>query len=371
MENTAQSNTNLPVAIAAPTGSVTVTSTLTGLSGTVALSPGVDSTNNAVVGVATISVPAGTISGNYQLSATYAGDGNYNTASLPIFTFGVETTSGDGGLTSSVAATLSGSISPTTNVIVSGTVTGQSGSAAPTGSVYVYSSGNYPIGASLVPGTGDSSTFTIVLNSQTLFQGSNQITLQYFGDSKYNPSATVLTTAISNPLSDFALTAEAATVPVTAGSTGTTVVNLAPINGFSGAVSLTCTASGIACTIPSSEALTSAGSASATLTLSAASSTVDGTYNVLIVGKDSTGAYVHTLGISAVVTGGTVPTPGFTLVSGAAISMVAGASSGNTAGIGITPSNGFTGTVGLTCSVAAPTGATSPVTLHHSLLGAD
>jgi len=54
--------------------------------------------------------------------------------------------------------------------------------------------------------------------------------------------------------------------------------------------------------------------------------------------------------------------PSFT-ISGPSVTFTAGAVTGNTSTISVTPANGFTGTVAFTCAVTtAPTGATSPVT---------
>ena len=91
---------------------------------------------------------------------------------------------------------MSGSISPSTTVTITGTVTGQSGHGAPTnyyGGIGIFSSGYYITAIPLsVPSSGDVSTFSATLNSQTLFQGANFITLQYLGDQTYNLSATTL-----------------------------------------------------------------------------------------------------------------------------------------------------------------------------------
>jgi pseudomonalisin len=58
----------------------------------------------------------------------------------------------------------------------------------------------------------------------------------------------------------------------------------------------------------------------------------------------------------------TSPNPGFT-ISGTAVAITAGATTGNTSAITVTPTNAFTGTVTFTCAVTtAPAGATSPVT---------
>ncbi len=53
--------------------------------------------------------------------------------------------------------------------------------------------------------------------------------------------------------------------------------------------------------------------------------------------------------------------PSFT-VAGTALSINSGATTGNTTPVTVTPTNGFTGTVNLTCTVSAPSGSTSPVT---------
>jgi trimeric autotransporter adhesin len=55
-------------------------------------------------------------------------------------------------------------------------------------------------------------------------------------------------------------------------------------------------------------------------------------------------------------------TSSFLLTSGGSINLVAGATTGNTSTITVSPSNGFTGTVGLTCAVTSPSGAASPAT---------
>lgn len=364
IQNSAGSgNTIYPVQIAPPTGTVTVSGLPTGANGTVTLSPGVDASDGAAWGVANVTVPAGSASGTYSnVTIAYSGDGNYN--SLPA-TVQPAVTIDKGSLQSSTtAATLTGSISPTTNITVTGTVTGLSGHAAPTGGVYIYASGFYVTSAGFSSSSGITSSFSVTLNSATLIQGANLITVQYSGDTVYNPSATTLNSGapISNPLSDFTLISENGIVPMTSGGSGSTTVNLASMNGFSGAVGLTCTsvAPGISCSIPTSETLTSGGSGSAAVSISAASGTPDGNYNVLITG--TSGSFIHTLGISAAVGGAVSTTPAFALSNSGNVSISGGATTGDTSTITATPLNGFTGTVSLQCNVTtAPSGATKPI----------
>ncbi len=361
-DNAATSSAIYPTPVAAPTGSVTMTSSLAGFSGTMTLSPFVDPTNNAVAGVATYTVPAGTVSGTYNISVSYSGDSNYNStpASSTSGSITIENLTGDGGLTSTIAANLSGSISPNSTVTISGTVTGVSGKAAPTGGIYLYSSGNYPTAVNFSSTTGDVASFSITLNSQTLFQGSNFLTLQYAGDQNYNPSALTLNagTALSNPLSDFTMVPGTTIVPVTAGSSGTAAINLSSVNGFSGTVTLTCTpASGVTCQISSSPTLASGGSASSTLTISAPSSTSPGSYDVLVTGKDSTGEFIHTLAIDAQVTALNANAPNFTLSATNPAAIAPGGNAMST--ITATGTNGYAGSITIACTLtSSPNGAT-------------
>jgi hypothetical protein len=190
---------------------------------------------------------------------------------------------------------------------VSGTVTGQSGHPAPTGAVYVFPSGEGVTAEFfLTPGSGDSSTFTGSLNSRTLVPGANFVTLQYAGDKNYGGSATILNNgaAISNPLSDFSITA----VPsfTVSGGTGSEMLFVNPANGFSGTVNLACSVigapAGVSCSLGAgSVALPSGGASSANpsaqvaLNVTAASA---GTYKVSVTG--TAGNQTHTLGVTAV-----------------------------------------------------------------------
>jgi subtilase family serine protease len=365
--NFATSTSVFPVPIASPTGTVTVTGFPSGVPTTpVTLTPAVDPMFEGREGVATITAPAGIAAGNYNVTINYSGDVNYmatsanGTVSIESFT---------GGLASTTTATAAGSISPATSIAITGTVTGQSGHPAPTGSIIIFSSGNYTnIEAGLSPGTGNSSTFSTVLNSQSLFQGTNFVTLQYTGDNNYYPSAFQLTSAVLSPLSDFSVVPETTIVPLTSGGSGTDTINAYSINGFSGAVSFTCGGTTVTCTVSSSATLSSGSTSPLTLTINAGSSVASGNYNVLVTGVDSTGKFVHTLAIEAAVSG----TPGYALTAApTTLSLVPGATTNNTSVVSVTPSNGFTGTVNLTCAVTGPTGATSPATCSLNPTSAD
>jgi trimeric autotransporter adhesin len=371
VENTAISSTAAnsgffsPVPVAAPTGTVTLSGSglPSGFAGTQTLKSSVDSSTQAPTGVATFTIPASTSGGTYNITISYAGDTNYASTSVS-GSIQVQTSTG---LVSDTTATLTGSISPATNITVSGTVTGQSGHPAPTGSVYIYTSGNAPAGAGLVSGSSDVSSYSFVLNSQNLVQGANLITIQYTGDTVYLPSAVQITnpSSISNPLSDFTLVPQSAIVAVSApGGSGTVPVNITSVNGFTGSVALRIASStnpGIGIQIPASVTLAANGSQTANLVLTPAVSLGSGTFNVELIGTDSTGKYVHTAGLQLVVGGSVAATPSFSLAATPpTLSLAQGAS--GTSAVTVTPIAGLTGAIGLTCAVTGPSGATSPAT---------
>ena len=361
-----------PVSVAAPTGTVNVTGLPSGTNTSSTLTAGVDPVTGAVEGIATFTIPAGAASNNYNATFSYTGDSNYNAvpaSSQTTFTIPIVNPVSGGLLASATTATVTGSISPTSNVVVTGTVTGQSGHAAPTGQVALYAGGYYLTQAGLGAGNGFVAPFSAVINSRVALQGANTITVQYLGDTTYAQSAYTLNggTPISNPLSDFTLVPETTIVPVTAGSStgGSVTINLASVNGFSGNVNLTCTAAaGVTCSIPSSESLASGGGASATVTINAPSASANGSYNVSITGTDSaTSKFIHTLNLQAQVSGSTNTTQGIALSNSGNITVTAGANTGNTSTITVTPSGGFTGLVNLSCAVTtSPSGATTPAT---------
>jgi hypothetical protein len=353
---------------AAPTGSVALTGTLpAGMPTTATLSTGVDPDTGTTVGLATVVIPATAPAGTYMITATYTPDSasstNYATASGGL---GVQITAASGIATTTTATPSATATSPTAAITVIGTVTAASG-AAPTGTVSLLAgaiSGNGQsattvtvASASLVAGTGTSSTFSFVLDSSSLLQGANQLTVYYGGSTTDAASSTLIN--IANPLSDFSLITGSTIVPLTVGGSGTETIQITSINGFSGAVNLTCSAAtGVTCSIaPTSTTLTSAGTNTATLTVNAGSSATAGSYNVLVTGSGPSGAFVHTLNMTATV----VATP-FVLSGGSAsITVAPGAATGNTASVSVTGSGAFNGTINLTCSIS-PVAASDPAT---------
>ena len=388
IENNAQysnatSSAIYPVPVAPPTGTVTLTTpsgttALSALTGTFTLSSGVDPSTGGQVGIVNIAIPANTASGSYGVEIAYSGDANYYSipgSSNTSFSIPIQNLNSDGYQASTLTATASGSISPNSSITVSGTVTGVTGHGAPTGGVvYIFSSGTELGAIGVTPGIGITSSFSFVLNSQSLFQGANFVTLQYSGDNVYNPSTYVLynNAAINNPLADFSMVPETTIVPVSisgGASSGTDTINTSSVNGFTGAVNLTCAATTpLTCGITPNPSLSNGSTSASTLTINVPASTPNGNYNVVITGVDSSGEFVHTLAITAEVSGSG---PSFALSNSGNVTIAQGATTGNTSTITVTPAGGFTGNVTLSCVVTPPTGAANPFTCSASSFSAD
>ena len=114
--------------------------------------------------------------------------------------------------------------------------------------------------------------------------------------------------------------------------------------------------------------LTSGGYSSSATTLTAGSATINVAAGALATGTDTltvsysgdtnygTGTGTGSVTVTA------APVPSFALSNSGNINVIAGATTGNVSTITVTPSNGFTGAVGLTCAITGPAGATSPAT---------
>jgi hypothetical protein len=154
-------------------------------------------------------------------------------------------------------------------------------------------------------------------------------------------SATYTITAPS-----FTLSASPASVSVAQGSSGTSTITVNAVSGFVGTVSLA--ASGQPSGVTASLA---AGSAAGTqvLTLTASTSAAVTSTPVTVTVTGTSGTLTASTNIALTVTA----EPSFTAGSGGTASMTVtpGATTGNTGTISVVGTNGFSGTVNLTCAV--------------------
>jgi len=208
--------------------------------------------------------------------------------------------------------------------------------------------------ASFTPNPATSSSvLTLTASSTAALAG--PVTVSITGTSGSLNASTSIALTVNQPPS-FALSTSPSALSVTQGSSGASTVSVIGVGGFASSVTLSATGlpSGVTAAFAPNPA-----TGSSVLTLTASSTAaIGGPVTVTI--KGISGALSATTAISLTVTA--PPTFSF---SGSAISIAPGATTGNTAAITVTPANGFTGTINLSCSVT-PVLAVDPVTCSLS-----
>jgi hypothetical protein len=249
-------------------------------------------------------------------------------------------------------------------------VSGGSGAATATGTVTL-SSGTYASAATtLASGSG-----VITVPGSALAVTTDTLTATYTPDSAsssvYN-SATGTNTVIvtSAPTPTFGLT-NSGNINIEASATtgNTSTITVTPANGFTGAVSLSCSVtttptnptSPATCAVTPTVTITGASAQNGTLTVTTTQTTTPGAYAVTVTGIS--GGITQTTIVNITVTA-YVPPPTFALSNSGAVTISSpGATTGNTAIITVTPSGGFTGAVALTAAIAtSPSGSSDPPT---------
>ncbi len=237
-------------------------------------------------------------------------------------------------------------------------------SGTPTG-VVVFSTAN----ASLGVGTLTDGVATVTTSSLT--QGTVSIIATYYPVvHSSGSSATLAQTVYPAGTLSYTLAASALNPgSTTPGNTSTAPITLTPVNGYTGSVNLSCSVSGAGIPVPScafsASPVTISGTTPGTssLTVSTSSSTPAGTYSIALTGADANavapGNGPQMLTLTTVATG----SPAYSLTAG--LLNPASIAPGNTSAsaITVTPANGYTGSVILSCSVSGVTsvdGAPAP-----------
>ncbi|MGA2251467.1 Ig-like domain repeat protein, partial [Terracidiphilus sp.] len=218
---------------------------------TLPIIPEINNGNVPTTGGATEFYPALAV-GNYSLIVTYSGDTNYSSATL---TYPVVVNAPAAGALLPSTTTFTSNPADLTNiglstvVTLTTTVTG-SGTVAPTGKVeMLVGANNNPFGpATLVPGTGNTSSATTSVLASELIAGNDVFGAIYLGDKNYAASTSAYTTLYDDP-TDFTFSTLTPNVAIQSGSTGTAMISLGSVNGFNSTVALTCAApSALICT---------------------------------------------------------------------------------------------------------------------------
>ena len=150
---------------------------------------------------------------------------------------------------------------------------------------------------------------------------------------------------------DFSASAAPASVAVIAGQSGTSTITVTAPNGFTGVVTLTCSAglpTGASCAFVPPSVTLSGTPVSSTLTLTTSATTPAATSTVTVTG--TSGLLTHDTTVGLTVT----PAPDFTIAATALSPATISAGAAATSTITIAPANGFNGSVSLTCNSIAP-----------------
>jgi hypothetical protein len=296
-------------------------------------------------------VPALAI-GVHGFTSAYAGDASYNASTSAAVPLTVTQ-----GPTFSTITTFPATVAPNANFTLVAFVDTNSLGNAPTGTVTFFagatSLGTVPVVNSTV-GFGFSSAQATLTTAH--IAASSSITAQYVGDTNYTTSTSAaVSVAVVTP--SFTLT-PASNPTIVAGASGTSVISVAPTNGFTGSVALTCSVSPSNLTSTptcsfNTNPIVLGVSQTSTLTVATTVTTALATYTVTVTG--TSGATVVTAPVTV-----TVTSPGSFTLSSTAVAIATPGQTG-TSTITANGSGGFTGSVALTCSVT-PSSATNPPT---------
>jgi hypothetical protein len=243
--------------VAAGSGaSGTPTGTVTFLNGTASLGTGTLSSGSATF--STSSLAAGT----YSITATYGGDSTFAASSSGAVSVTVNAAPVAVATSTTLTASSSTAVAGT-NLTFTASVIPASGSGIPTGSI-VFSDGTAQLGTGTLDSTGNAAYST-----SSLAVGAHSITAAYSGDTNYTASvSSPLSITITAASADFTISLAQTSGTVSSGSSITSTITIAPVNGFNQPVSLSCSGApkDSTCSI-SPNSVTPNGTSAATATL--------------------------------------------------------------------------------------------------------
>ena len=334
------------------TGSFTATvSAQNGFTGTVSLSTSTSPSAGLTVSCSPGSISGG--SGSSTCSLTGSSPGNYTVI--------VTGTSGSLSHTASVSVSVTQSPSPDFTISASPTGVIANVGAAGASSITVAPRNGFT-GTITLATTTNSTNLTCTLSSSSIPGGSGTSTLSCNGSPTGNYLATITGTSgtlshsanVTYHVQDFAISASPASVTVNVNVAGSSTITIAPLNAFSGTITLAVStnSTSLSCNLSPTSIPNGSGSSSLSCTGQSA-----GNYLAIVTGASgtlshSTSAVYHTTNAPAFSV--TANPTSLTLNSGV----------DGTSKITVSPQNDFTGTVilsvatnstGLSCSLSATT----------------
>ena len=336
--------------------------------------------NGAAIGsLATLTSDVATLSytfttaGTYSIYAIYSGDTNFTASTAPTISLVVNTPAFTVTPATTSYTLISGTTSGNTDVITVASVSSFAGQVALT-CTPTTASGNSAGSCSIKPTTvtltaGGTSNGSLTITTSAGTSGVLDIAITGTSGTTSITSATII---VNLTASSFTLTPSPAALPVSgtliSGSTVTSTVTVASVNGFAGNLALACGAANLSgtgtaagtCTVsPATVTLTSGGTANSTISVTTTPGT-SGALTATITGTGTTAnSTIATTASTTVIV--TVVTPGFTLAPASTmLTFTSGATTGNTDAITAASFNGFAGSVALTCFISTGSAAYQP-----------
>ena len=359
------------------TGTTTPTGTINFYSNGAAIGSAVTIANNTATTTTTFAT-----AGTYAITAVYSGDSTYITSTATAVNLVVAATPNFTLTAATPAGTyISGSTTTNTDLITITSTNSFAGSVAlncATTGITGATCTLTPTPVAVTANAAPTSTLTITTPTGT----SGTLTVTVTGTSGTLTSSVAVNFTVALPT--FTITPAASTLTFVSGSTGATdVITLksAATIGYSGTVSLVCSTTlptgtitngtSAACTVsPTTVTIAAGGTATATITVTSSLGN-SGTFSATVVGtRTFAGGAANTLNADPnTVVAVTVTGAGFTLSTPSNLTLVSGATTGNTTTSTVTSTNGFAGTVTFGCTIVGsapaypPTCTASPVTL--------
>jgi hypothetical protein len=253
------------------TDTITLTATVTPVSGTSVPTGTVDFKNGATSlgtapvnasGVATLAGVQFTTQASYSLTAVYSGDSSFTTSTSVVLSEVINTPAQIGTTTS-----LSSSKNPATTtdtLTLTANVAPASGTAVPTGTV-TFKSGAASLGTGALDNTGKATLSGIQFTTAATYS----LTAVYAGDTNFTGSTSSVVSENITSAPDFTITVNPNVLNIGRGGTGSATITVTPINGFTGSVKIGCAGlpAGTACRLNPVAITVGAGPATGTLTI--------------------------------------------------------------------------------------------------------
>ena len=211
----------LTVVVTALTGTATPTGSVIFLDGTASLSSVQLASSQATLSTASLAL------GSHSITASYAGDSNFATATSAAQTVLIQAPAA----TTTTVSSSSASSNQGASVTLTAAIT-SAGVGSPTGSVTFYD------GATTL-GDGTVSSGSASYSTAALSAGSHSITAVFSGDTFFQTSTSAaFTQVVVAP--GFTLSAAPTSLTIAKGASGSTVITLTPVGGFTGTINFAC-----------------------------------------------------------------------------------------------------------------------------------